>query len=165
MLEDSPKVFRRFVLWIYTAFLIGNGETARTLSHEVLVLLYIFGDTYGIPDLQNCVMDTLNAKLNLTPKGLVSREYINLIYGNTFKGCSLRRFAVERAVFGGAVKAVFVTEADMAEFPPAFCFDLIMLLNDLKDGKVKAIKGNGWKSLGCRYHVHPTGETKTAAAQ
>ena len=125
--------------------------------------LYIFGDTYDIPDLQNCVMDTLKARLDPSLTRL-DREHISLIYKNTVKDCSLRRFAVERAVFRGKISGMFITAAHMRKFPAAFCFDLIMLLNDLKQGKVKAIKENGWKNLGCRYHVHPTEGKKTSTA-
>ncbi|KAL8796367.1 MAG: hypothetical protein Q9195_001274 [Heterodermia aff. obscurata] len=153
--DVSPEVFQRFMLWMYTASLIGDGESASDLSSEVLVRLYIFGDTYGIEGLQNCTMDTLKTKLDLSNKGL-SMKIISLIYENTVKGCSLRRFAVERAIFRGSIVDMFGTEADIAKLPPAFCLDLILLFNDLKDGKVKAITANGWKRLGCRYHVHPT---------
>ena len=164
MLDVSPAVFQRFMLWMYTASLTGDGENAGDLSRGVLVRLYIFGDTYGIRDLQNCAVDTLKIRLELGLAGL-GRNHISLIYDNTVKGCSLRRFAVERVIFQGEVEDMFATEADMTECPAAFCFDLIMLLNDLKDGKVKAIKNNGWKNLGCRYHVHPAESTKSATVQ
>lgn len=152
------------MLWMYTGSLIGDGENARNLNCGVLVRLYIFGDTYGIPDLQNCTMDTLKTKLDFSPAQL-ARKHISLIYENTVKGCSLRQFVVERAVFRGDINDIFVTEAHVIEVPSAYCFDLIMLLNDLKGGKVKAITENGWKKLGCRYHVHPTEGTKAAKAQ
>ena len=81
--------------------------------------------------------------------GELGTKHISLIYENTVKGCSLRRFAAERAISQGLVKDLVVTEADVTELPPAFRFDLIMLFNDLKDGKTKAIKANGWKYQAC----------------
>ena len=161
MLDVSSEVFQRFMLWMYTTSLIGDGEDARDLSCEVLVRLYIFGDSYGISNLQNCAMDTLKTRLDLSIARL-GRRNTSLIYKNTIKGCSLRRFAVERAAFRGAINDLFDTEAHMRELPSAFSFDLIRLLNDVKDGKVEAIKENEWKNIGCRYHVHPTDETNIA---
>ena len=161
LLDVSSEVFQRFMLWMHTASLLGNGENAGDLSCGALVRLYIFGDTYGIPDLLNCTMDTLKRSLDAN-RARLERDHISLIYENTVKDCSLRRFAVERAIFRGEISELFATEAQMMSFSTAFCFDLIMLFNDLKDGKVKAIKENGWNKLGCRYHVHPPKRTETA---
>ena len=161
MPDVSSEVFKRFMLWMYTASLIGDGESVRDLSCEVLVRVYVFGDTYDIPNLQNCVMDTLKARLDSSLTRL-DGEHISLIYKNTAKDCSLRRFAVETTVFRGKISGMFITAAHMRKFPTTFCFDLIMLLNDLKERKVKAINKNGWKNPGCRYHVHPTQGRKTA---
>ena len=163
MLDVSSKVFQRFMFWMYTVSLTADGEDARDLSYEVLVRLYIFGDTYGIAELQNCTVDTLKTKLDLSNARL-ARKYISLAYENTVKGCSLRQFVVERAVFRGLIDDIFVTEAGMMELPPAFNFDLIMLFNDLRDGKVEEITQKEWENLGCRYHDHPTEGTKAAKA-
>ncbi|KEQ66970.1 uncharacterized protein M437DRAFT_15616, partial [Aureobasidium melanogenum CBS 110374] len=91
---ELPKVseddFEHFQVWLYTRRLDFASTNFYTIAR-----LWIFGDQYQIPLLQNWAADSLIAKRkkeNAFPSAVVP-----LIYDRTVPGSALRRVAIEVA--------------------------------------------------------------------
>lgn len=57
--ETSKETLERFQLWLYDGTLLDAGENVKAMRIRHFGDLYIFGDSRGIPQLQNLVVDTL----------------------------------------------------------------------------------------------------------
>ena len=159
MPEQSPKVIERFVLWVYTGKLLGSNEEPGVLGEIRLADLYIIGDTYGIPELQNSVMDCLVAWMNKI-NGSIPTLILPHVYENTPKDCCLQRFLVERAV----CRYTFMRKGNSFEirkrlFPQQYLMDIVLEFYNRRDGASNPID---WNNVGCRYHVHPKDVAKSA---
>ena len=149
MPEQSPEVIERFILWLYTGQLSRGNEEPKDLNREQFADLYIAGDIYGIPELQNSVMDCFVAWAK-TSKCRKLLSILHHVYENTPKDCSLQRFLVERA----ATKFDFSRpwfEIYQALYPQQFLMGLVQELFRHKKGNPDSID---WNNPGCRYHVH-----------
>ena len=158
MPDQSPEVIERFVLWVYTGKLLGSVEDVHNLNRRQLADLYIVGDIYGIPDLQNSVMDCFVGRVNkcLSSKTLVS--ILHHVYENTPKDCCLRRFLVERAVTKSNFKGNWF-EAYKVLYPQQYLMDIIV---EFYRRRNKNFDDIDWNNLGCTYHVHPKDVAKPA---
>ena len=158
MPEQSPETIERFVLWVYTGKLLEGNEEAGDLTPMRLADIYIVGDIYGIPELQNSAMDCLVAWVIANwkfPAGILTR-----VYEHTPKDCRLQRFIVERA----ATKYKFHEKGKWLEnnislFPQQYLMDIVRELSRHRWGITDDID---WNNLGCRYHVHPEDVVKPA---
>ena len=90
--EDDPTLFRSFQLYAYTKEIIEDGEL-DSVKYEVLIDLHIFGDKYGIPDLQNAATDVLIDKANATK--VYPTSLFDHIYRNTASDSRLRALCVD----------------------------------------------------------------------
>lgn len=160
MPDQSPRVIERFVLWVYTGKLLGSNEEVKDLGQTLLADLYIAGDIYGIPELQNSVMDCFVAWTN--GRKFTPILILHHVYENTPKGCHLQRFLIERAaakgVFGGK-ENWFGGETSPKIYPQQYLMDLVQGFYDQRKTPSNVID---WDSLGCRYHVHPEEKVKPA---
>ena len=160
MPEQSPEVIERFVLWVYTGKLLGNNEEANILHRRQLVDLYIVGDMYGVPELQNSVMDCLVARVKT--KTLANRSlllFLHHIYENTPKGCCLQRFLVELAVTKVDFSKGTWFEDYKVSYPQQYLMDLV---REFHHRRQKTSENINWNNIGCRYHVHPEDVVKPA---
>ncbi|THW70166.1 hypothetical protein D6D19_07996 [Aureobasidium pullulans] len=90
LLDVAQEVFEHFHAWLYTRRLVSEDE--KPLMWLSLAALWVFGDRFQVPMLQNCVADELFAKRerdNRFPLGLI--KYVN---GVTPVGSPLRRITV-----------------------------------------------------------------------
>jgi len=150
MPEEISAVIKRFQLWAYTGSPLLHDEAITDTPWEELVRLCIFADQYGIPDLQNSVIDILVAKeqaLSIIPIG-----HLRLIYDNTTFASPLRRLIVDLSAQEGSLDKWFVPPIP-AIYPQDFLYDLALEVYKLRRGDSK---DHNWKKLGCKYHVHPS---------
>ena len=153
MPEQSPEAIERFILWLYTGQLFRSDEEPKDLNRREFADPYIVGDIYGIPQLQNLVMDCFIAYVN-SPKSRESRIPISIlhhVYANTPKRCCLQRFVVEYAVSKARFSGDWF-EAHQQKYPKQYLMDLVLEFYYHKKGTADGID---WKNVGCRYHVHP----------
>ncbi|KAI4852460.1 hypothetical protein E4T44_01472 [Aureobasidium sp. EXF-8845] len=107
-LEDERiDVFSIVNQFVYTRELSDLVDT--NLKWETLIRVWIFGDKYLMPSLQNKVMSVLiakNAKTNVVPTLCVK-----FIYANTVPGSPLRRFMVDFTAYKVDVATITVPES------------------------------------------------------
>ena len=82
--EEDETLFAPFQLWVDES------------DWKPLVDLYIFGDKYGIPDLQDMVIDLLIDKR--TASRTIPISIFNHVYRNTQTNSSLREVCVDWSV-------------------------------------------------------------------
>ena len=57
LLEDDPSVIERFQLWLYQGSILNIDELPANQKWGMIVKLYCFGQTRGIPLLENHIID------------------------------------------------------------------------------------------------------------
>ncbi|KAG9831930.1 hypothetical protein KCU98_g13032, partial [Aureobasidium melanogenum] len=96
-------VFEAFQVWLYSRSLRdpedhGDSSTRpQLLTHRTLAYLWVFGDKYQIPLLQNDSIDALLEKMD--QENLFSTIVVDIAYQSTMQGSPLRRFAIDICVF------------------------------------------------------------------
>ena len=159
MPKESSEVLRRFSLWVYTRSVLQDEEDVNESSWDILVQLYLFAERYDIPDLQNIVIDILVAKH--LAEHLIPTNLCCVIYSNTMPTSPLRRFMVDVIAQKGNMDDWFgrkSVEEVVDLFPMAFMIDLARAQFNLRKGKTKE---HDWRSLGCKFHVHPSTITES----
>lgn len=149
LLEDNPKVFERFQLWLYTGNVFDRGEKSTALDHSVLVDIYVFAESRCIPGLQNHLVDTIIRKS--------AREHFYLrpsdgdMYSNTVSSSPLRELAVYIAAH---IRGLGHSSWKLNRYPKEFLVALVLALHN-KSGLEKDSdpKATLWENR-CKYHVH-----------
>jgi hypothetical protein len=90
--EDLFDIFNQFV---YRR--VVTNETESGLSTDKLVEVWLFGDRYMIPCLQNSAMDALILKINC--EKTIPTNRINEIWGKTLPSSPLRKYILERVAY------------------------------------------------------------------
>ena len=162
MPEESPEVFRRFLLWAHSGSLLGHQEQVTDMSPELLARLYIFGDAHGIPHLQNSAIDSLVAWTSSERRTPV--EISHLVYQKTTKDCALQRYLVERIANKGVIKKEWFEGENIQQYPAEFLADLVVALFAMKGTTSPVMKHSEWDEIGCRYHIHPPDNQETATS-
>jgi len=92
--NEDPYVFERVRNWIYSRNLCGSGlDEAKTLNTLTLVKLWIFGDKYAMPLLQNPAVDLILRNIDVRYNGPTS--LLPMIYEGTGQGSALRRLFID----------------------------------------------------------------------
>jgi len=91
LFDVDQRVFEHFHAWLYTRKLVHEDD--EPLSWGNLFDLWIFGDRFQIPMLQNCVIDEIFAKVE-RDKG-APKFMAGIAYKSTVKGSPLRRASIE----------------------------------------------------------------------
>jgi len=152
MPEEASAVITRFQLWAYAGSTLAHDEVIRDTPWEELVRLCLFAERYGIPNLQNSVIDQIVAKQQALSTIPVAQ--LHLIYDNTPSTSPLRRYVVDSSAQLGHLDEWFAApEASLTKYPHAFLPDLAVVQYNLRK---KHSKKQDWKALGCTYHVHPS---------
>jgi hypothetical protein len=154
MPEDNVEVFQVFRTWLYTGGfqLVEDScnHTWKTLSWEILVGLYIFGECRLIRELLNPVMDLLIKKPEAPIE--VPVHLAPYIYENTCDISRLRQWIRNATAYAAAVTKLDKNPAKFfIGFPLEFCRDLSEALKYVGNHGC----GNGLISISnkCKYHV------------
>ena len=147
--EDDPNLFRYFQLWAYTKNFLEDGEILDTVEYKVLMDLHIFGDKYGVQDLQNAAIDVLIDKANATKMYPIS--LFDHVYRNTASDSRLRQLCVDWTLW--RLDYMDISEGSRRDrFPKEFLFDLALANHEL----TKSFKGQlvfDFASKRSDYHV------------
>ena len=119
--EDNSTLFQYFQLWVYTKHIVENGEGLDTVRYRLLIDLHIFGDKYGIPDLQDAVVDVLIDKANAT--GVYPTCRFDHVYRNTAGDSRLRKLCVDWTLWRLDLAVIF-EGSRRDRFPKDFLVDL-----------------------------------------
>jgi hypothetical protein len=139
--------------FIYTRHLSDGPDS--DLDWELLIRVWLFGDKYLMPSLQNKVMNVLilkNNKKNVTPT-----SFLELIYSNTPPGSPLRMFVVDLAAYKFNM-ALIMTPVEGRRWPHEALFDLVKVMGAKKMedfGKFALPEENKDR---CYYHIHADGK-------
>ena len=121
--EDDPTLFRYFQLWAYTKHIMEDGEALDTVKYEVLIDLHIFGDKYGIPDLQNAAIDVLISKADATK--VYPTSLFDHVYRNTASDSGLRELCVDWTLWS-LDHTVMFEGSKRDRFPKDFLVDVTL---------------------------------------
>ncbi|TIA13725.1 hypothetical protein D6C80_06131 [Aureobasidium pullulans] len=160
--DAEVSIFEAFQTWLYARTLL-NAEDPMDKpdrpfyhSHPILAKLWIFGDKYQIPLLQNNVIDIMHAKVekdNNTPV-----KAIKLVYENALPGSSLREAIV--TIMAHKAKLSVTDGVLGTHFAEHWTLEAAI---DVMDKAASAWKSDLplWtlpKTERCHYHVHAEGE-------
>ncbi len=152
MPEETSAVIKRFQLWAYTGSPLLHEEVIKDTPWKELIRLYLFAERFGIPNMQNAVIDMLVAKEHAS--STTPTEQLHLIYDNTPSTSPLRRYVLDLSAQLGHLDEWFAApEASLTKYPHAFLSDLAVVQYNFRK---KRSKKHDWKALGCTYHVHPS---------
>lgn len=153
LLEDDPKIFERFQLWLYTGKVFDRGEKSTALDHSMLVDIYVFAESRCIPGLQNHLVDTIIRKS--AREAFYLRPSDGNMYSNTASSSPLRELAVHMAAHLGRLDC---PSWELDKYPKDFLIALVLALHKRsgleKDSDRQATL---WENR-CKYHVHLKGE-------
>ncbi|CAD0110786.1 unnamed protein product [Aureobasidium uvarum] len=151
--DENIDTFYLFDGFLYTNQL-RNQERASGSNIRCYNLsrLWVFGDKYLVPALQNMAMDCLVERLHIVKKRLGSEPTMSFIYDNTVHDSPLRRMAIDWQVYG-----ICVTDREqLCSWPREAVVDLAMAQSTKETmhyaGKQLPESGK------CHYHLHAEGE-------
>ncbi|KAL5332021.1 hypothetical protein ACEPPN_001564 [Leptodophora sp. 'Broadleaf-Isolate-01'] len=128
--ETNMKTFVLFQQWVYSqSFNLGQlaedyepenmTDAERDAENQTLAELWVFGDTYIIPVLQNYAM-TAMIDIHRAHRRLPSTELFDYIYENTMENSALRTHVVQLCVLSGRTDIY----DDFEDFQPAMFADI-----------------------------------------
>ena len=158
MPEEDETVFRGFQLWVYTKSILEDGEGLDTMGWRSLIDLYIFGDKFGIPILQDQAIDLLIDKRDASNR--IPASHFDHVYQNTRESSPLRKLCVDWSVHG--IRPYLWFESNIRDwYPKDFLIDLITA--KWKPEKAREIKPMDFGSRRSEYHVKsPNSAAETA---
>ncbi|KAH0341168.1 hypothetical protein KCU81_g6447, partial [Aureobasidium melanogenum] len=148
--DESDDVFEIFNQFIYSRVLAdGEGEK---LTGDQLIKLWLFGDKYLVPVLQNVAMNSLKTKSD--KENYIPTEKIKLIWENTLPNSPLRKLILDQVVYE--------TDVDHFIHPGTEELWTREALVDLARALFRKEKSTGKHLMPprgrCHYHVHNKGE-------
>ncbi|KAG9751660.1 hypothetical protein KCU73_g6290, partial [Aureobasidium melanogenum] len=157
-------VFEAFQVWLYSRSLRdpedhGDSSTRpQLLTSPILAYLWVFGDKYQIPLLQNDSADALIEKMDQEKE--FDTIVVNVAYQSTMQGSPLRRLAIDICVFRMEHKqgenSIF-RQTNSSNWSQEALIDSARRMSDAWQ------HGLAWRSLPskdkCHYHVHAAGES------
>ncbi|KAG9751661.1 hypothetical protein KCU73_g6289, partial [Aureobasidium melanogenum] len=155
--KEDPAIFDIFNAFLYNRRLQDtNGLVGPDLSFTTLIDLWIFGDQFVVPLLQNLAIDSFQQKSD-TERRIPWQTAIRKIYDNTLHGAPLRRIMIDMTAYetcaGEKSREEFVES-----WPVEALVDLAFTLS------LKSAEEVGWFELPrrkegkCYYHIHNEGE-------
>jgi hypothetical protein len=151
LLDTDQKVFEHFYAWLYTRKLASKDD--EPLIWDDLVDLWVFGDRFQVPLLQNSVVDESFVKEKREDS--FDLRMIKPVYEKTVDGSLLRKVMIEFVAHGmclldpdtGAMAAVY-----HHNFTVEILSDLVKELETSRLNKVPF--GKTPKRDKCFFHVH-----------
>ncbi|KAL8712310.1 MAG: hypothetical protein Q9220_003461 [cf. Caloplaca sp. 1 TL-2023] len=153
--NENPKVFHRFVLWIYFGKIIDDNETLEDISWDLILKCYFQADRLGISKLGNCAIDTLIMKQFLLKQ--IPTNCQQYIYEKTIEGSLLRKMLIDSVVLLGA-GALLAKELEEDREHDRYDKDFLMDVIVAKYKQPKTIGHDAFFKKRCKYHVHKEGE-------
>lgn len=162
--EDSPKAFSIIVEWLYTK------DVSSELNHKDFRTSYVAADKYGIPELQNTLMDRLRAMTSKElsrPNKVLAPVWVTEIWDEAMDGsCRLREMSVDLLhYFISKTPYHYQSQPDNPNIKSAQALRKVMANPDLGYALMLrfANKGNSnledpRSKIGCFYHVHEDGK-------
>ena len=158
--DDDPELFDIVHIWLNVDLLTQsvNGRDVDCTSRQ-LIDVFIFGDKYGMPELQNMAINYL-IEWAVKKEGLI--PHFTHVYGNTTKNSPLRRLLVDLFAFLPQSWAEIARGyPDLLYECPEFVLDVSIALADGVFHRVsppsKMAKAPFVNRNGCDYHTHGEG--------
>ncbi|KAG9954075.1 hypothetical protein KCU85_g605, partial [Aureobasidium melanogenum] len=155
--KEDPAIFDIFNAFLYNRKLQdAKGLVGLSLSFKTLVDLWIFGDQFVVPLLQNIAIDSLQQKSD-QENFIPCKTQIRKIYDNTLHGAPLRRIMIDMTAFETHIGRR-PREEVVESWPVEALADLAFTLSLKTSDEVKCSKMPEYKKMKCYYHVHNKGE-------
>jgi hypothetical protein len=161
--DVTIDTFEAFQVWLYSQSLRNieepqdSSKPLKLPGFGTLARLWVFGDKYQIPLLQNCAIDALRQKeIEENSFHVVA---VAIAYENTMDGSPLRKFVIDLCVFrmhhSGDEKRIF-KDSNLGNWSKEACVDFIRCMSNAWERKLPTnILPERTK---CHYHVHAEGE-------
>jgi hypothetical protein len=133
-----------------------SDEADPDLNWELLIRVWIFGDKYLMPCLQNKAMNALIQK-NREAK-FVPTPQLKTIYENTLPGSPLRKLVVDLVIYKIGDMDEVMQRNDDNRWPYEALVDLVKALGAKKKEYVGSFRLPEANRHKCYYHVHQDGE-------
>lgn len=127
---------------------IADGEGDK-LSWDLLVRIWVFGDKYVVPTLQNAVVDLILKKRRL--ENAIPTSQVGQIWEKTMPSSPLRRFILDYMVYK---RDLTVHKLNTDKWTYDALVDLVMAFANKKEVR----KGRLPVQDICHYHIHKEGE-------
>ncbi|KAG9593358.1 hypothetical protein KCU77_g6473, partial [Aureobasidium melanogenum] len=161
--DVKAEIFEVFQVWLYSHSLRDadnykdSSRRPQLLPCRTLAHLWVFGDKYQIPLLQNDSIDALLAKLEEENQADVA--VVHIAYQSTMQGSPLRRFAIDLCVFRmghqPGERTIF-KEPDYSNWSVDALVDFARCMSNAWQLRLP------WRTLPlrdkCHYHIHANGE-------
>ncbi|KAG9673262.1 hypothetical protein KCU95_g16837, partial [Aureobasidium melanogenum] len=161
--DVNPDIFEAFQVWLYSHSLRDgdnnkdSSKRPQLLPCRTLAQLWVFGDKYEIPLLQNDSTDALLGKLE--EENQFDVNVVQIAYQNTLQGSCLRRLAIDFCVFRmghqPGERTIF-KDPDHPNWSAEALVDFARCMSDAWQHKLS------WRTLPtrdrCHYHIHADGE-------
>ncbi|KAG9954074.1 hypothetical protein KCU85_g604, partial [Aureobasidium melanogenum] len=161
--DVNPDIFEAFQVWLYSHSLRDgdnnkdSSKRPQLLPCRTLAQLWVFGDKYEIPLLQNDSTDALLGKLE--EENQFDVTVVQIAYQNTMQGSCLRRLAIDFCVFRmghqPGERTIF-KDPDHPNWSVEALVDFARCMSEAWQHKLS------WRTLPtrdrCHYHIHADGE-------
>ncbi|KAI4719439.1 hypothetical protein E4T48_04306 [Aureobasidium sp. EXF-10727] len=149
------EVFESFQVWLYTQKMPKNEIRPAQVYPEwpLLTKLWIFGDKYQIPLLQNNVADAMLDKVDKDKEAPLFA--LNLAYENTTSNAPLRKILVDVMAYRGDMSAKG-PHLDSKYWSLQACLDAMGTMDSARTQKIPRHTMPVREK--CYYHVHAAGE-------
>ncbi|KAH0367800.1 hypothetical protein KCU65_g4458, partial [Aureobasidium melanogenum] len=155
LLDEDVEVFDIFHKFLYTGS-IGDGQ-GHNLRSDTLIKVWVFGDRFLIPCLQNSAIDALDTRLHI--RHTIPTLSIKLIWENTLPNAPLRKYVLDVVVYTGDMIDILSPDHEQ-QWPREALLDLARALSSKAvieqtlDSELCSMP----KRPKCYYHVHAEGE-------
>ncbi|THY39224.1 hypothetical protein D6C97_10372 [Aureobasidium pullulans] len=155
---EDPAIFDIFNGFIYTRQLRDATDVkGPNLSFITLVALWIFGDKYIVPALQNKAIDAFKERSDKL-RSIPWQLHLRTIYDNTLHGSPLRRIITDMMAYEITVSEK-PRDKIMEVYPLEALVDLAFTLSDKSKEDVGHFRLPAAKKAKCYYHVHNEGKS------
>ncbi|KAH0372207.1 hypothetical protein KCU65_g1356, partial [Aureobasidium melanogenum] len=155
--KEDPAIFDIFNAFLYNRKLQNaDGLVGPDLTFATLVDLWIFGDQFVVPLLQNLAIDSFQERSD-KQRCVPWVAQIRKIYDNTLHGAPLRRIMIDMTAFETHIGRR-PREEVVESWPVEALVDLAFELSLKTSEEVKSLKMPEYKKVKCYYHVHNQGE-------
>ena len=152
--NERVELFEIFNGFLYTTEIRSiQGVEGPDLRWGTIIDLWVFGDKYLVPALQNVALDSFQAKYRQVKQ--IPINQLNAIYENTLPESPLRKVIIDTVAYKGSLQALLRDK--LHKWPKEALADLVLALNgkDPQFHQKHKMPDRGT----CFYHVHAVGES------
>ena len=152
--DEDPDVFGRFVMWLYSGYLLENDDVAGQSLWSGIINILIFAERRDIPHLHN---DAINTYFEMdTATKMIPSFAQRTIWKNTFEGSLIRKVLVDHFVYRGNLATIFEEEKEKNQYDHGFVIDVCIA----KHKSPNVISTSDFYKSRCQYHIHKEGEPR-----